>query len=290
MATFLCTSCENCGEVVVEQPCNSIGTKRKRENSLDAVVYDTLMRLYPNESVRKDSITDARLVKFMIEEEQLVQDPAFDAELAEISNSGDFWVEKVDNPAHKFPPARSSEKSSVQPFFNNVMTKFTKLCSGKKLVFRAGPDGKYNVATKLGNVTCMPDASVHETSTIGSRRPDVNIYYQTAETKGVLRIVSSWELRPRGAENDHCFGSDEIGQLIETNLELMRQQPFRMTTLAVLSDGVRFVFFKIIRSIRHRDEFKVIQSNTFLNMRGWAVTSWPILLCAMLTYLSIPLL
>eukprot|EP00597_Dinobryon_sp_UTEXLB2267_P018106 CAMPEP_0201114344 /NCGR_PEP_ID=MMETSP0812-20130820/78350_1 /ASSEMBLY_ACC=CAM_ASM_000668 /TAXON_ID=98059 /ORGANISM="Dinobryon sp., Strain UTEXLB2267" /LENGTH=499 /DNA_ID=CAMNT_0047377975 /DNA_START=426 /DNA_END=1926 /DNA_ORIENTATION=- len=238
-----------------------------------------MVRFKPNDISRKGTITLAQLVKFMIQEKQLVQDPAFDEELAKISNSGNFWVEKMNNPALKFPPAGGNEKNFVQPFFQKVMSKFTKLCSGNKkklctgnkIVFRAGPDGKYNVATKLGNVTCMPDASVHDAPTVGSRKPDVNIYYKSIETKGVLRIVSSWELKPRGQPNNHSFSPDEIGQLIDTNMELLRQQPFRTYTLAVLSDGVRFVFFKIIRPISHRDEYKVLQSSTYLNMSGWEI-------------------
>jgi hypothetical protein len=96
----------------------------------------------------------------------------------------------VDDPSAIFPRAKASEKTSVQPFFIEIMAKFLALCNGKKMVYRAGADGKYNVATKLGDVTCMPDASVHDTPTIGSRKPDVNIYYQTVDTKGILRIVS----------------------------------------------------------------------------------------------------
>ena len=176
------------------------------------------------------------------------------------------------DPAAEFPDALVSEKTDVQPFFIDIMAKFSALCTGDKLVYIAGPDGKYNVATKLGVVTCMPDASMHDTPTIGSRKPDVNIYYQSLDTKGILRIVSSWELKSRGGKNQHSFSLDEIGQVIDTNMELLRQQPFRQFTLAVLSDGVRFVFFKIIRLGPQLDDYKVLQSSTYLNMQGWAVS------------------
>ena len=251
-----------------------LGSKRKfNETALDAkTIFEVVKRVRSYESSRKGSITEARLVKDMIREKMLIEDPVFDDELKKILDLGDFWVEAVDDPSARFPRAKASEKTSVQPFFMEIMAKFSVLCTGDKLVYRAGPDGRYNVATKLGDVTCMPDASVHDTPTIGSRKPDVNIYHQTVDTKGILRIVSAWELKSRGRKNNHSFSPDEIGQVIDTNMELLRQQPFRMFTLAVLSDGVRFVFFKIMRLSPQRDDYKVLQSSTYLNMRGWAVS------------------
>jgi hypothetical protein len=150
------------------------------------------------------------------------------------------------------------------------MTKFSALCTGDKTVYTAGLDGKYNVATKLGVVTCIPDASMHNMPTVGSRKPDVNIYYGTLDIKSTLRIVSCWELKSQCRDNS--FTPEEIGKLIDTNMELMRQQPFRKFTLSVLSDGMQFVFFKIIRSNSHQDDYTVLQSSIHLDMQGWAVS------------------
>jgi hypothetical protein len=126
------------------------------------------------------------------------------------------------------------------------------------------------VATKLGVVTCMPDASMYNMPTVGSRKPDVNIYHGTLDIKSTLRIVSCWELKSQVRRDS--FSPDEIGHVIDTNMELMRQQPFRKFTLAVLSDGVRFVFFKIIRLNPHQDDYIVLQSSVHLKMVGWAVS------------------
>lgn len=180
----------------------------------------------------------------------------------------------MDDPSAVFPRPDVSEITDVQPFFIDIMTKFSALCTGDKLVYKAGPDGKYNVATKLGVVTCMPDASVHNTPTFKSRKPDVNIYHQSVDNKGILRVVSSWELKSRGVQNLHSFSLDEIGQVVATSKKLMRNQPFRKFTVAVLSDGVRFMFFKIERLNPPQldNDYRVSQSSTYLNMRGWAVS------------------
>jgi hypothetical protein len=236
---------------------------------LDAKIFEAFKRFSVGASSRKGTITEAQLVQSMIEENKLIVDQDFDHELQRIKCSGDFWVEAVDDPATKFG-CLVSERYDVQPFFIDIMTKFSALCTGDKTVYTAGLDGKYDVATKLGVVTCIPDASMHNIPTVGSRKPDVNIYHGTLDIKGTLRIVSCWELKSQVTRNS--FSPDEIGQVIDTNMELMRQQPFRKFTLAVLSDGVRFVFFKIIRLNPHQDDFKVLQSSVHLNMEGWAVS------------------
>ena len=250
----------------------SMNSEALFETVLDAKVLKVVMRFKNyNDSSRSGTSTEEWFVKDMIKENMLIEDPVFDDELQKIMDSGDFWVEAMDDPSTIFPRADVFDITEIQSFFIDIMAKFSALCTGDKLVYRAGPDGKYNVSTKLGVVTCMPDASVYNTPTIGSRRPDVNIYYQSLDTKGILRIVSSWELNPRGSKYDYSFSLDEIGKVIETSKKLMRKQPFRMFTLAVLSDGVRFVFFKIMRLGPQLDDYKVLQSSTYLNMQGWAV-------------------
>lgn len=236
---------------------------------LDAKIFEAVKRFSPRADSRKGTMTETLLVQDMILQKKLVVDLAFDNELQKIKGSGDFWVEAVDDPVAKFC-GLFSESIHVQPFFINIMAKFSALCTGDKMVYRAGPDGKYNVATKLGVVTCMPDASMHNKPTVGSRKPDVNIYYQTVDKKSILRIVSCWELKSQSGMNS--FSPDEIGHVIDTNMELMRQQLFRKFTLAVLSDGVRFMFFKIIRLNSQQDDYKVLQSSIYLNMQGWAVS------------------
>lgn len=260
--------------------CPTVGSKRIiDEDALEGTVFEMVKRMKHSETSRKGSITEAQLVQNMIEEGTLVTDTAFDAELRAIQAQGDFWVDAVDDPCTLFPPAKSGEKSTVQPFFIEVMDKFAVICAREeKAVYRKGADDKYNVKHTIGDVLCIPDATVHETPTVGSRKPDVNVYYEDKLIKGVLRIIFSWELKSRAVENNHKFSNEEIGQVIDTGMELLRQQPFRQFTLAVLTDGVRFVFFKISR-VRHQvEEFKVIQSNTFLNMQGWAVSTM-IMLC-----------
>jgi hypothetical protein len=32
-------------------------------------------------------------------------------------------------------------------------------------------------------VSCLPDASVHNTPTVGSRKPDINVYFSTLAVK-----------------------------------------------------------------------------------------------------------
>jgi hypothetical protein len=237
-----------------------------------------------DDNSHKGEITEARLVYNLRKENKLVEDPRFDAELESIMQDGDFWVESCDNPTTSFPPAKAGEKSTVQPFFEDVMNKFVNCAKtgAANSVYKPNAVGKYIVPSQLPAVSCIPDATVHETPTVGSRKPDMNLYHDTTETKGILRIISSWELKPRAVESNHAFSADEIGQLIDTNMELLRQQPFRTFTIAVLSDGVRFVFFKITRLNQHFEDFHIVQSSTYLNMRGWAVSCGTKLRCLLL--------
>jgi len=236
----------------------------------DALLDAKILKAFNRFNFKVRSSKDrAQMVQNMIEEKKLILDQEFDHELTRIKCSGDFWVEAVDDPATKFC-GLSCESSDVQPFFIDIMTKFSALCTGDKTVYAAGLDGKYNVATKLGVVTCIPDASMQNMPTVGRRKPDVNIYYGTLDIKSTLRIVSCWELESQFRRDS--FSPEEIGKVIYTNMELMRQQPFRKFTLAVLSDGMQFLFFKIIRLNSHQDDYTVLQSSVYLDMQGWAVS------------------
>ena len=249
-------------------------TKRSLDEYIVREVFEVVKRLRLDDNSRKGEITETRLVYNLRNENKLVEDPRFDAELESIIKDGDFWVESCDNPTTSFPPANVGEKSTVQPFFVDVMNKFVNCAKtgAAETVYKPDAAGKYIVPVQLPAVSCLPNATVHEMPTVGSRKPDINVYHDTAETKGILRIISSWELTPRAVESNHAFSADEIGQLIATNMELLRQQPFRTFTIAVLSDGVRFVFFKITRLSHHFEDFHILQSSTYLNMRGWAVS------------------
>lgn len=80
-----------------------IGDKRKRdEASVEATVFEVVKRLKHEESSRMGSITEARMMKDMIKEEKLIEDPDFDEALQKIQTAGDFWVE--DDPPSKFLP------------------------------------------------------------------------------------------------------------------------------------------------------------------------------------------
>lgn len=247
-------------------------TENKRE--VESAVFQTVKRFKQDESLKKGSRTQTLLVNDMIENRKLTLEPSFDLQLEDITIKwGKFWVESVDYPV--FPAVKDGKKNVVQHFFANIMNKFVDLCNGNKIIYKLGLDGKYNKPTKLGDdviVQCIPDASVHAVPTVGNRGPDVNIYYNTVQIKGILRIISCWELKPRGTKENHTFSAEEIGQLIDTNMELLRQQPFRSFTLSVLSDGVRFAFFKIIRISSYPEDFKVLQSTTYLKMSGWKVS------------------
>ena len=238
---------------------------------LDAKIYKAIKRMKPSDASRMGSVTEAQLVQDMVSNQTLIDDPNFDMELNIIKKQGEFWVESCDNPVSLFPAPSSGEKSTVQPFFTDVMGKFANMCLMKdKIVFIPDDKGLYRTPKVLtGDLLCIPDASIHETPTVGSRKPDVNVYHESIDVKGVLRVVSAWELKARAKEKSHRFADDEIGQLVDTNMELLRQQPFRQFTLAVLSDGVRFQFFKI--KVSAVNGFIVSKSSVYLNMEGWSV-------------------
>jgi hypothetical protein len=211
------------------------------------------------------------LVVNMTEENKIVQDHNFDAELRQIERTGEFWVECVDDPVATLPPTCAGKKTTVVPFFAAVFARFAAMCAGSRTVYRADAAGKYNQPFQLGSVVYEPDATVNTAPTVGRRNPDLNVYYRDAGNRGPLSIVSSWELAARGRVDDTDFEDDDIGELINSNIELLRQQPYRLFTIAVLSDGVRFVFFKVSRTGPHRDDFVVQRSTLYRNMRGWAV-------------------
>lgn len=226
------------------------------------------------------TMTEAELTQQMRNNGTLSTDVTLDEELRKLSSSGNFWIESVDDSQPVFPPLNSNERDVVQPFFQEVMKKFVQIATcetkSRRKVFQvatAGKNrGKMMKAVDLipSTVSCLPDASVHNTPTVGSRKPDINVYFSTLAVKSTYRIVSSWELKPRCATMGRSdFSDDEVGQVIDTNMELLRQQPYREFTLSVLSDGYRFVFFKIYH--RGHEQFEVHQSSTFLGMDGWSV-------------------
>jgi hypothetical protein len=87
-------------------------------------------------------------------------------------------------------------------------------------------------------------------------------------------VVSSWVLVDRAVSDTTSFDEADLSKLVTTNLALMLAQPFRMYTLAVLSDGYRFQVFRISRATlldNSFDTFSVANSSLYLGMQGWQV-------------------
>lgn len=226
------------------------------------------------------TMTEAELTQKMRNEGCLKGDLKFDEDLRTLSASGNFWIESVEAPEPVFPEINSNERDVVQPFFVRVMNKFVEIATNAikshRKVFQMATAGvnrgkMMKPVDLIPIVSCLPDATVHNTPTVGSRKPDINVYYGTLNVKSTYRIVSSWVLKSRCASIERFeFSNEEIGQVIDTNMELLRQQPYRDFTLSVLSDGYRFDVFKIYR--RGHEQFEVYQSSSFLGMVGWSVS------------------
>lgn len=225
--------------------------------------------------------TNAQIVTELVAIDRFKADLQFDRKLERFVAAGDFWVDRVEDPATVFPAVGAGENTVVQPFFIEVGNK---LAIPNRTVYRKDEFGQYIVPEVLTDAVlyAIPDATVFNKPTIAHRRPDVNCYYRTVSVTGELSIVFCMEVK--GRMNSQAFPMEDIGQVIDTNKELLRRQPFRKFTIAVLSDGVRFQFFQITRLVW--DEFDVVHSQMYWNMAGWAVSAPPLRCCCtfLLTY------
>lgn len=174
-----------------------------------------------------------------------------------ISASGNFWVEPIEDPTKTFPAANAGEKKVVQPYFDKLLDQFTANVKDSGFEYYSQSNGKFTMKfVSSHKVYCLPTGKYCNIPTVGTRKPDIVAQYPGLE--GVLGFTMIGELKPRGTGN---FSADEIGQLLDTNFELMRQQPLRQFAFTFISDGVRFTFFRVLR--RDHDNFEVTYTPTY---------------------------
>ena len=110
----------------------------------------------------------------------------------------------------------------------------------------------------------------HLNESIGSRKPDLVGYEK--DTRDVLGIKFIVDIKKRGitatskqkkqSYEDKPFSPQEKGQAVDFALALLRKQPWRQFVISGLTDGVRFVFYKVYVN-------QVLVSSTFKGKLGW---------------------
>jgi hypothetical protein len=172
----------------------------------------------------------------------------------------------------------------VQHFFATVMDHYRRICKSDHMVYAPDPvTGHYTCRVQLSysyhSDDCVPVAHEHNAHSADFPTPAVNVYYKTTNSECEACVVSSWILVDRAVSDATPFDEADLSKLVTTNLGLMRAQPFRMYTLAVLSDGYRFQVFRISRATlldNSFDTFSVANSSLYLGMQGWHVRSAPL--------------
>lgn len=216
------------------------------------------------------TVTAAQLYTSLKEEGRLKQDGNIDAIFNFESEA--CWVEAVENPVTLFPALASGEKAKVQPFFTEVLNKFNTAVQNKKMFTLLKKDGTFTKAVSIKDaVVCRPTGELCDTPTIGTRKPDIVVHHR--DGAGIWNIMLACELKSRDSDEGD-FASAEVGHLIDTNFELLRQQPLRRFTYSFISDGFRFQFFKVSRDRRDADAgdaFNVQSSRIFSGLVGWKV-------------------
>lgn len=106
----------------------------------------------------------------------------------------------------------------------------------------------------------------NEKPSFKSRKPDIVLY--PINESGELSISFLGEIKGRYGNNS--FNDADVGQILDTSRELLSDiQINRVILYAMLTDGYRYQYFKIIRGTENTIKYE--QSKIFLGEAGWKV-------------------
>jgi hypothetical protein len=107
--------------------------------------------------------------------------------------------------------------------------------------------------------------SMYRNASFGQRKPD--FAHWAPGFTGAVSVDFFLEVKGRYSNED--YSAADIGQVIDTNIDLLEIQPFRHHAVAALTDGFRFQFFK---TTRHGDgTYTHEESLVFTGLTGWKV-------------------
>lgn len=152
----------------------------------------------------------------------------------------------------RFPNQNAKEIKHCQPFVTSVWKLFA---SGQVAI----KDDTKNV-----QIRSCPFAEAYRTPTVGKKRPDC-VFYDGLNKTGVSAITMVGEVTGGGHDD---FADEDIGQLIDVTVCVMKSQPFRRFMLSFLTDGRRIQFF---RCVRNHAQYKFEYSSAFEKKPAWQV-------------------
>lgn len=155
------------------------------------------------------------------------------------------------------------EKATVQPYFSNFIAE--NLSGDKVSIYKKSKSGNF-VRSKPTNVRFVSKADdSHSVASYEGRRPDfVGRVFGRGGSLSIT-IVGDW----KGRYSNGDFIDQDVGHILDFLRVLMSHvQPFRIFVYGILSDGVRFQFFKCRRD---REELMYEQSDIYTGIDGYQI-------------------
>ena len=169
-----------------------------------------------------------------------------------------------------YPALGSGEEAVCQPF---ISTQLRAMLSRTKYVLASGVFKFIDRWKKCKDelilyTTELVDA--HSRSSFGSRKPDIAGFDGTL--RGPQAITLFGDVKGCAAASDSPFPDAQIGHVLDMGRVLLSQHQLWRTYIYVfLTDGVRFVFFKITRDSAALAAFRYDMSAVYIKERGWQV-------------------
>jgi len=153
-------------------------------------------------------------------------------------------------------PAVGGESVS-QSFVSNLLELFK---TGNVVV------KQHNKKDHTITVESIPNPEAFKSYTSYRRAPDVRFYHGLNKF-GDLATTLVGEVK--GCSDGEYFPNDEVGQLVDSLIRMLKYQPFRMFGFGFLTDGNRFQFFRCTTC--NEDDFEFEYSSMYRGKYAWQV-------------------
>lgn len=181
----------------------------------------------------------------------------------------DAWYDVVE-PTYPSEDSNESGNNGTQAFFDGQMAAINLVISQNKgklpvrKVHQRDESKFLNKPASFQPVTSIPQVFAHNTPAFNRRKFDG--YTTQCGRAGPLSIMFPTELK--GALPHHrAFPDDQAGQILDMVTQLMEyEQRNRTFMFAGLTDGYRWMFFKIIR---FGTAYQYQQSTVYQGLSGW---------------------
>lgn len=168
----------------------------------------------------------------------------------------------ADPTSFTYPAVGSGEEAVCQPFVTDCISAI----QNGKVKYLPNSTGVWKKSKdQILYTTELVDA--HSNASFGTRKPDIAGY--AGRSRGPLAITMIGDVKGCGATTTVNFPDAQIGHILDMGRVLLaKHQLWRSFIYVFLTDGVRFVFFKIVREM---SDFRYDMSVVYCAADGWQV-------------------